>query len=68
VIDEDADGGVSRRSCSEDVKSEMQRPILGDVVVRRRIRGRDACDARAVARFGTQPATGVSEKDPSVAT
>jgi hypothetical protein len=64
VVDEDADTRVCWRSCSQHVESEMERTVLGDVVVGRLVGHREPGDALAVSGFDddAETATGVSER------
>jgi hypothetical protein len=63
VVDEDTDSRVTGCPGSEDVEAEMQRSILGDVVVRYLIGDGQARDSLSVACLddSTESATTVSE-------
>ena len=58
VVDENPDPRVPRCARGENVQAEVERPILGDVVVRNPIRDRESRDSLAVARLddGTESA------------
>jgi hypothetical protein len=55
VVDEDAHPGPRGRPRGEYVESEMERPILRDVVVRRRIGKCESGDPRSVACLDDRP-------------
>ena len=61
VIDENADAGFSRYPCGEYVEAEMERTILGDIVIRDGVRYGKPSDAFAATRFDddTQSAVAV---------